>query len=84
MTDEELKRISVPTLFLVGENEKIYSAKEAMQRLKKVAPQIKTELVLDAGHDLTIVQSKAVNETILGFIHPEEISEQFSDFTHQK
>jgi pimeloyl-ACP methyl ester carboxylesterase len=68
MTDEELKSISVPTLFLVGENEKMYSVTEAIQRLNEVAPQIKTEIVIDAGHDLTLVQSEAVNDAVLKFI----------------
>jgi pimeloyl-ACP methyl ester carboxylesterase len=79
MTDEELNSISVPMLFLVGENEKIYSAEEAIQRLNEVAPHIKTQLVLEAGHDLTIVQSEVVNEVILDFIHPEDILNQISE-----
>ncbi|MGD8834541.1 MAG: alpha/beta hydrolase [Desulfobacteraceae bacterium] len=69
MTDDELNSISVPMLFLAGENEKIYSAKEAIQRLNQVAPHIQAQLVSDAGHDLTIVQSEVVNEAILEFIH---------------
>jgi pimeloyl-ACP methyl ester carboxylesterase len=72
LTDEALKSISTPMLFLIGENEKIYAATEAIQRLNDVAPQIHTELVPDAGHDLTLVQSEVVNEAILEFIHPEE------------
>jgi pimeloyl-ACP methyl ester carboxylesterase len=68
LTYAELKSISVPMLFLVGENEKIYSAERAIQRLNEVAPHIQTQLELDAGHDLTIVQSEVVNQAILEFI----------------
>jgi pimeloyl-ACP methyl ester carboxylesterase len=68
LEDAELKRIKVPTLVLVGENEKIYSAQKAMQRLHKVAPQIKTELIPNAGHDLTIVQAEMVNTKVLEFL----------------
>jgi len=68
LTDEELRRIEVPTLYVVGENEKIYSAQKAIRRLNEVAPQIKTELVPQAGHDLTIVQAEMVNNKVLGFL----------------
>ncbi len=68
LTDEELQNLKVPTLFLVGENEKIYSAQEALERLKRVAPHIKTEIIPDAGHDLTVVQAEMVNEIVLEFL----------------
>jgi pimeloyl-ACP methyl ester carboxylesterase len=80
MTDEELEGLSVPALFLVGENEKMYSAKEAIRRLNDVAPRIKTELVHGAGHDLTMVQREVVHEAILRFIHPEVMPGQVSDY----
>lgn len=66
--DVELKRINVPTLYLVGEHEKIYSASKAIRRLHKVAPQIKTEVIPDAGHDLTFVQAEMVNKKVLEFL----------------
>lgn len=65
--DAELAGISVPALFLVGENEKIYSAADAIARLGRVAPQIETEVIKNAGHDLTFGQPKAVNEKIIAF-----------------
>ncbi len=69
LKDEEWRRIKVPALYLVGENEKIYSARKAIQRLNEVAPQIKTELIPQAGHDLTIVQAEMVNNKVLGFLN---------------
>jgi len=33
-----------------------------------VAPQIKTELIPDAGHDLTIVQSELINNKVIEFL----------------
>ncbi len=69
LTDQELKNLKMPTLFLVGEDEKIYSAEETLKRLNSVAPHIKTELIPDAGHDLTIVQAEMVNRIILDFLH---------------
>jgi pimeloyl-ACP methyl ester carboxylesterase len=68
LTDQELRSIQVPTLFLVGENEKSYSAQKAVQRLNRVAPQIKTEIIPNAGHDLTIVQAELVNRKVLEFL----------------
>ena len=68
LEDEELQSIKVPTLFLVGENEKIYSAQKAIQRLNKVAPHIKAEVIPNAGHDLTIVQAEMVNRKVLEFL----------------
>jgi pimeloyl-ACP methyl ester carboxylesterase len=68
LTDGELQRIEVPTLFLVGENEKLYSAQDAVKRLNTVAPQIQTEIIPNAGHDLTIVQTELVNSKILDFL----------------
>jgi pimeloyl-ACP methyl ester carboxylesterase len=68
LTDEELTSLKMPVLYLVGENERIYSAEEAVTRLKKVAPHIKAEIILGAGHDLPVVQSEIVNQKILDFL----------------
>jgi pimeloyl-ACP methyl ester carboxylesterase len=68
LKDVELKRIKVPALYLVGEHEKIYSAQKAVQRLHKAAPQIKTEVIPDAGHDVTFVQTEIVNTKVLEFL----------------
>ena len=68
LEDGELKSIKVPALYLVGEHEKIYSARKAIQRLHRVAPHIKTEVIPDAGHDLTIVQAEMVNTKVLEFL----------------
>jgi pimeloyl-ACP methyl ester carboxylesterase len=67
----ELKSIKVPVLYIVGENEKIYSAQKAIQRLHKVAPQIKTEVIPDAGHDVSFVQAEMVNKKVLEFLKQE-------------
>lgn len=68
LTDVELQSIKVPVLFLVGENEKIYSAEEAVQRLNAVAPQIETVIIPDAGHDLAFAQAEMVNRKVLEFL----------------
>ncbi|RPH94318.1 MAG: alpha/beta hydrolase [Calditrichaeota bacterium] len=68
LTDEELRSLQIPILFLVGENEVIYPAAQAVDRLKTVAPWIVTKIIPDAGHDLTIAQTELVNSTILTFL----------------
>lgn len=67
-TDEELRSIQAPTLFLVGEHEKLYPADQAVERLNRVAPQIQTRLIPNAGHDLPIVEAERVNREILEFL----------------
>lgn len=68
LTDAEWRNLEIPVLFMVGENEKIYSAREAVERLHKIAPQIRSEIVSDAGHDLPVVQAESVNKKILEFL----------------
>ena len=55
-------------LFLVGENEVLYSAQKAVQRLNAVAPHIQTEMIPNAGHDLLLVQTELVNRKIVDFL----------------
>lgn len=68
LADKELQSLQIPTLYLVGEHERIYSAQKAVQRLKAVAPQIKTEIIPEAGHNLTFVQAELVNRKVLDFL----------------
>jgi pimeloyl-ACP methyl ester carboxylesterase len=68
LKDDAWRSLRVPTLFLVGANEKIYSAEKAIQRLHDVAPQIQAEIIPGAGHDLSIVQAERVNERVLSFL----------------
>jgi pimeloyl-ACP methyl ester carboxylesterase len=69
LKDEELQSFKTPALFLVGENEKLYSAHKAVQRLNKLAPQIKTEILPNAGHDLTLIHTELVNRRVLEFLN---------------
>ncbi|HVP90529.1 MAG TPA: alpha/beta hydrolase [Terriglobales bacterium] len=68
LTDRELGNIKVPTLFMAGENEKIFDPAKALARLKRVAPQVRTELIPHAGHDLTLVRADLVDRKILDFL----------------
>jgi pimeloyl-ACP methyl ester carboxylesterase len=68
LSDDEIRCIKVPLLFLVGENEKQYDAKKAVQRINTVAPQIEAEIIIGCGHDLWITRKKIVSEKILEFL----------------
>jgi len=68
LSDDELRSISVRALFLVGENEVLYPARQAVGRLNSAAPQIQTEIIPNAGHDPTIVQSVLVNQKAIAFL----------------
>jgi pimeloyl-ACP methyl ester carboxylesterase len=68
LDDAEWRSIEVPGLYLVGENEKIYSSQMAVERLDRVAPHIEAEIIPDAGHDLTVVQTEMVNRKVLEFL----------------
>lgn len=69
LSDDELKSINVPFLYLVGENEKMHSVKDAVKRLNDIAPDIKTEVVQNAGHCLLFTHPEIVNERILDFLN---------------
>jgi len=71
LTDAEWGSLRVRALFLVGEHEVIYPPGKAVARLKRVAPGIRTEIVLGGGHDLTFASSTAVNQRILEFLRTE-------------
>jgi len=81
LSDDEFHGLAPPTLFLVGENEVIYSGSgaDAVQRLNTVAPQIITEVFPDCGHDLTLVQPELVNRKILEFLGDTPTSEDSED-----
>jgi pimeloyl-ACP methyl ester carboxylesterase len=68
LKDDELKKLNVPTLFIVGQDEKLYSVKKAIGRLNKVAPAIKTELISAAGHDVMVSQADRFNSAVLHFL----------------
>lgn len=70
LTDAEWAGLRVPALFLVGEREVIYSPEKAIERIRRVAPQVRAEIVPGAGHDLTVAEADVVDRLILEFLRP--------------
>lgn len=68
LDDATLRAWQTPTLYLVGENERIYPAPQAIARLNRLAPQIKTRLIPGAGHDLWYTQAALVNAAMVDFL----------------
>jgi pimeloyl-ACP methyl ester carboxylesterase len=60
--------IHVPCLFIVGKNDILVLADKVIPFLNRVAPQIQTEIVPDAGHDLLLVKSEEIIDKTLIFI----------------
>ena len=67
-TDEQLRAISVPTLLLIGDREKIYDPNKALQRVGRLAPAIETELIPGAGHILGMQRAGVVDQRVLAFL----------------
>ena len=68
LTDKEFAEIAVPLLYLVGENETVYNANEAITRLKNLNYEIQTELIRNTGHDLMFTHTEMINSILLDFM----------------
>lgn len=66
-SDEELKKIKIRVLVLIGDHDVINSP-ESLKTAEKLLPDCKTKIIENAGHFLSIDQSKIVNEMVLAFL----------------
>lgn len=66
-SDDELKKITIPVLVIIGDND-IVNSDETLARAKKHLSNSKTEKLKNAGHFLSIDQSQTVNKLILDFL----------------
>ncbi len=67
-TDEELKRIKMPTLLLIGSEEKIYNPINAIDRSERLMPDLTAEIIPNVGHTLNMEQPETINARILVFL----------------
>lgn len=68
-SDEQLRQTRVPTLFLVGDEEVVYaSIEETLARARRCLPDVQAEVIVGAGHLLSVDQPKLVNARILHFL----------------
>lgn len=68
ITNQELKKIFHPTLLLIGEYDVQYNPRLAIERAKKLIPNIQTHLIEHAGHGITLEQPLVVNQHVLNFL----------------
>jgi len=67
-TDEELKQIKLPTLLLIGTEERIYNPKKAIARAQRLMPDLTAEIIPNVGHTLNMEQPETINARILEFL----------------
>ncbi|WP_230686580.1 alpha/beta fold hydrolase [Catellatospora vulcania] len=67
LTDEELRRVAVPTLALLGERSQMYDAAQVAARIRALMPAAHAEVVPGAGHDLQVHSPELVTERTAAF-----------------
>ena len=68
LSDGDLRKLTVPALYLIGAKEVLYAPDKVVRRLNTVAPQIKTTVIPNASHDITHSQAELVNTAVLDFL----------------
>ncbi|MFP2996854.1 alpha/beta hydrolase [Spongiivirga sp. MCCC 1A20706] len=68
LSDDDLQKLKIPLLYLIGEKEVLYNANKVVKRLNTIAPQIRTVIIPNASHDITHSQATLVNKIILDFL----------------
>ncbi|WP_030245659.1 alpha/beta fold hydrolase [Streptomyces sp. NRRL S-350] len=64
-SDEELHRLQVPALFLLGARSAMHNSREVADRLGRLAPSTRVEIVPGAGHALPTDQPDLVIDRVL-------------------
>ncbi|MEM7033730.1 MAG: alpha/beta hydrolase [Chloroflexota bacterium] len=68
LTDEALSQITVPTLILMGEDERIFIPAKAILRAKQLIPGlVSAEIVPNAGHIIALDQPEYLATKVLAF-----------------
>jgi pimeloyl-ACP methyl ester carboxylesterase len=71
-TDAELQSISMPTLLLIGEDEVLYDPHAALARARRLIPQLESDLVPRASHDMSFTRHDVVDARIVEFFASED------------
>jgi pimeloyl-ACP methyl ester carboxylesterase len=67
-SDQELKRIELPSLLLIGAMDKIYNPHKAIERAQRWMPVLTAEIISNAGHLLIMDQPEIINARILKYL----------------
>ena len=71
-SDDELKSITMPTLLLIGDAEKIYDSDKAIKRVRRLWPDVRAEIIPGSSHLLIMEQPKLVNNRVVEFLNESE------------
>ncbi len=74
-TEAEVRRLSTPTLLLLGEYDRAMNEHAALNRAKELIPHLEAEMIPRAGHILSMEQPKVVDARILHFLGQRQDSE---------
>jgi pimeloyl-ACP methyl ester carboxylesterase len=67
LTDDELERITAPTLMLVGGHSQLYDARKVTARVAARMPSVITEVIPEASHDLVLRRPDELAGRIVAF-----------------
>jgi pimeloyl-ACP methyl ester carboxylesterase len=70
LTDDELRRITAPTLLLLGADTKLYDPAAVQERALRLIPTVEVEVIPDAGHGLAFQYPELVSARILEHVAP--------------
>jgi pimeloyl-ACP methyl ester carboxylesterase len=68
VSDEALRRLRVPTLLLIGEHEVISDPARALERARRLIPDLEGELVAGCRHDMCSSQHSIVDARVIDFL----------------
>jgi pimeloyl-ACP methyl ester carboxylesterase len=69
MTDEDLRRIATPTLYVLGDRDGATAdPRGTVERIESLMPSVETLVVPGAGHDVIVAETARVAERVLGFL----------------
>jgi pimeloyl-ACP methyl ester carboxylesterase len=66
--DDELRKIRIPILLLIGDHEVIYKPERAIRRAINLVPSLKAEIIPNANHCTQYTAPDIVNKKILEFL----------------
>jgi pimeloyl-ACP methyl ester carboxylesterase len=64
---QELSGIQAPTLLLLGDRERIYASRDAIDAAKLLMPRIRTEILPEAHHVSAVANPEAVSTSLFNF-----------------
>jgi pimeloyl-ACP methyl ester carboxylesterase len=67
-TDEELRRIDLPTLIYMAADTELFDPEAAADRANRLIPDVETTIVPDAQHGLPFQYPELTTKTILDFV----------------